>query len=84
MCVHVVERGEAVRSPEQGGHWDWLPQTSTRIPQMLDRRRGPKAGQAQVKLRMDEELSIDSFSGIFNSECNFLFVSFLIPGGFNT
>ena len=33
-----------------------------------------EAGQAQVKLRMNEELSTDSFPGIFNSECNFLLV----------
>lgn len=41
---------------------------------MLDRCRGSKAGQAQVKLRMNEELSTDSFPGIFNPECNFLLV----------
>lgn len=69
MCM--LWSGEAVRVPEQGGHWDWLPQTY-RFLQMLDRCRAPRL----VKLRMDEELSIDSFSGIFNSECNFLFVSF--------
>lgn len=32
VCVHVVEWGKAVRGPKQGGHWDWLPHTSTRIP----------------------------------------------------